>query len=185
MVKHQNSIPKAHFKKHWQKYVKVDFNRAMKKKKRRNCRIKKTGNLKINKLPKNNVLKPIVHNPTKMYNLKIRLGRGFSIGELKNSIIPKNMAPSIGISMDKRRRGNSLKQISNVKRLNNYFEKIGTTELQKKSEGKSKNETGKFIKIIEKKIKKNFLMRNESNLENSNFLSTTSLEAIQNLQSLK
>ena len=96
----------------------------MKKKKRRNFRIQKIKNLKINKLPKNNILKPIVQNPTKMYNFKIRLGRGFSVDELKNSMIPKNIASSIGISLDKRRRGNSLRQPSNIKRLNSYFEKI-------------------------------------------------------------
>ena len=121
MVKHNNSISNGHFRKHWQKYVKTDFNKFSKTIKRRNLRKIKYKNLKIFNFSPRNVLKPIIHNPTKKYNLKIRLGRGFSFSELHNSKIPRKQATSIGISIDKRRRGNNLRQASNTKRLDNFF----------------------------------------------------------------
>ena len=142
-------------------------------------------NLKINKLPKNNILKPIVQNPTKMYNFKIRLGRGFSVDELKNSMIPKNIASSIGISLDKRRRGNSLRQPSNIKRLNSYFEKIRSMEIKKTSKEKSLDETEKFIKILETAIRKKFLRKQEPDFKYSNSSTTPFFEGIENLQPLK
>jgi len=184
MVKHRNSIPKAHFKKHWQKYVKTDFNKAMKKKKRRNLRSNKLNNFEVNKLARNNILKPVVHNPTKMYNLKIRLGRGFSIDELEGSNISKNIASALGVSVDKRRRGYSLKKISNIKRLNDYFEKIEVTTMKKESDKKLFNEKEPFLKFLEKKIKKKFLVKNEVNLENFESRDKSSLTAIENLRSL-
>ena len=185
MVKHKNSIPKAHFKKHWQKYVKTDFDKAMKKKKRRNLRLNKLKNFEVNKLARNNILKPVVHNPTKMYNLKIRLGRGFSIDELVRSNISKNIASSLGVSVDKRRRGYSLRQISNIKRLNDYFEKVEVNSLNKKSDKKLFNEKETFFKFIEKKIKKNFFIKNDGILENLDSQNKSSLTAIENLRSLE
>lgn len=127
MVKHKNSIPKVHCRKHWQKYVKTDFNKSANKKKRRLKRFSKFSSLKKYNFSPKNFLRPVVHNPTKMYNLKTRLGRGFSLEEMNEIKISKKTALSVGISFDKRRRGENKKkkfQCKKIKRLsrkNGYY----------------------------------------------------------------
>ena len=49
----------------------------------------------------------MVHPPTQRYNFKTRLGRGFTLEELKSAGISKKMAPTIGIAVDHRRRNRS------------------------------------------------------------------------------
>ena len=74
-------IPNAHFKKHWQRYVKTWFDQPAKKRKRRIRRIKKAA--RIAPRPAKGPLRPIVHCPTSKYNMRIRAGRGFSLDELR------------------------------------------------------------------------------------------------------
>ena len=154
MVKHKNSIPKVHCRKHWQKYVKTDFDKSSKKKKRRTKRFSKISNAKRFNFSPKNFLRPVVHNPTKMYNLKTRLGRGFSREEINEIEISKKIALSVGISFDKRRRGNNIKKNSNVKRLNDFFEKIGLVSLKKKTNEKSGTEKTSFFNFLPMKIGK-------------------------------
>ena len=124
MVKHKNSISNGHFRKHWQKYVKTDFDKPLNKTKRRNKRKSKLTNInRYNFCPKN-ILRPVITNQTKMYNLKVRLGGGFSSNEINKSNVSHKIASSIGISVDKRRRRDNIKQSFNIMRLNNYLEKI-------------------------------------------------------------
>eukprot|EP00252_Welwitschia_mirabilis_P013225 TRINITY_DN2915_c0_g1_i1.p1 TRINITY_DN2915_c0_g1~~TRINITY_DN2915_c0_g1_i1.p1 ORF type:complete len:208 (-),score=39.58 TRINITY_DN2915_c0_g1_i1:387-1010(-) len=123
MVKHNNVVPNGHFKKHWQNYVKTWFNQPARKKRRRIVRQKKA--VKIFPRPSAGPLRPVVHCPTREYNMKVRAGRGFSLEELKAAGIPKKLAPTIGITVDHRRKNRSLESLqSNVQRLKTYKAKL-------------------------------------------------------------
>jgi large subunit ribosomal protein L13e len=66
-------------------------------------------------------LKPIVRGQTVKYNTKTRLGRGFTLEELKEAGIPLKFAPTIGIAVDHRRKNRSLEGLqANVNRLKAY-----------------------------------------------------------------
>jgi len=123
MVKHNNVVPNGHFKKHWQNYVKTWFNQPARKTRRRVARQEKA--VKIFPRPTAGPLRPIVHGQTLKYNMKVRAGRGFSLEELKAAGIPKKLAPTIGISVDHRRRNRSLEGLqANVQRLKTYKAKL-------------------------------------------------------------
>jgi len=122
-MKHNNVIPNGHFKKHWQNYVRTWFNQPARKTRRRVARQKKA--VKIFPRPTAGPLRPIVHGQTLKYNMKVRAGRGFSLEELKAAGIPKKFAPTIGISVDHRRRNHSLEGLqTNVQRLKTYKAKL-------------------------------------------------------------
>ncbi|KAI4357570.1 hypothetical protein L6164_001509 [Bauhinia variegata] len=123
MVKHNNVIPNAHFRKHWQNYVKTWFNQPARKTRRRLARQKKA--VKIFPRPTAGPLRPIVHGQTLKYNMKVRAGRGFSLEELKAAGISKKIAPTIGIAVDHRRKNRSLESLQgNVQRLKTYKAKL-------------------------------------------------------------
>jgi len=123
MVKHNNVIPNGHFKKHWQNYVKTWFNQPARKQRRRIARQKKAA--KIFPRPTAGPLRPIVQCQTLKYNMKSRAGRGFTLEELKAAGIPKKLAPTIGISVDHRRKNKSLEGLqANVQRLKTYKAKL-------------------------------------------------------------
>jgi len=122
-MKHNNVIPNGHFKKHWQNYVRTWFNQPARKTRRRVARQKKA--VKIFPRPTAGPLRPIVRGQTLKYNMKLRAGRGFSLEELKAAGIPKKLAPTIGISVDHRRRNHSLEGLqTNVQRLKTYKAKL-------------------------------------------------------------
>ncbi|KAM7513906.1 hypothetical protein LguiA_003489 [Lonicera macranthoides] len=122
-MKHNNVIPNGHFKKHWQNYVRTWFNQPARKTRRRVARQKKA--VKIFPRPTAGPLRPVVHGQTLKYNMKVRAGRGFSLEELKAAGIPKKLAPTIGISVDHRRRNRSLEGLqTNVQRLKTYKAKL-------------------------------------------------------------
>lgn len=123
MVKHNNVVPNAHFKKHWQNYVKTWFNQPARKTRRRIARQKKA--VKIFPRPTAGPLRPIVRCQTLKYNMKARAGRGFSLEELKAAGIPKKLAPTIGIAVDHRRKNRSLEGLqANIQRLKTYKAKL-------------------------------------------------------------
>merc|ERR1712137_272705 len=118
-MKHNNVIPNGHFKKKWQFYVKTWFNQPARKVRRRNARAEKA--TKVFPRPVDGALRPMVHSQTVKYNMKVRLGRGFSLEELKEAGISKKLAPTIGIAVDHRRRNKSLEGLQeNVNRLKTY-----------------------------------------------------------------
>ncbi|XP_022923040.1 60S ribosomal protein L13-1 [Cucurbita moschata] len=122
-MKHNNVIPSGHFRKHWQNYVRTWFNQPARKTRRRNARQEKA--VKNFPRPTAGPLRPIVHGQTLKYNMKVRAGRGFSLEELKAAGIPKKLAPTIGISVDHRRRNRSLESLqANVQRLKTYKAKV-------------------------------------------------------------
>jgi len=119
MVKHNNVIPNGHFKKKWQFRVKTWFNQPARKLRRRNARAEKARALFPR--PAAGPLRPVVRGQTIKYNSKQKLGRGFSLEELKEAGIPRNLAPTIGIAVDFRRRNRSLESLQeNVNRLKAY-----------------------------------------------------------------
>mmetsp|Transcript_24898 Transcript_24898/g.61345 ORF Transcript_24898/g.61345 Transcript_24898/m.61345 type:complete len:220 (-) Transcript_24898:148-807(-) len=124
MVAHNNEIPHQHFSKDWQGIagacrVRTWFNQAGRKKSRRIAREKKAK--AIFPRPTAGALRPIVRPPTVRYNFKTRLGRGFTLEELKVAGIPKKLAPTIGIAVDHRRRNRSEESLAlNSKRLKAY-----------------------------------------------------------------
>merc|ERR1712014_2232 len=75
--------------------------------------------------PAAGLLRPVVHPPTQRYNMKLRLGKGFTLDELRAAKIAPKLARTIGISVDHRRRNRceeSLKE--NVERLKLYKSKL-------------------------------------------------------------
>merc|ERR1719174_2920633 len=78
------------------------LDQAGRKKRRMMNRQKKAA--KLAPRPAAGLLRPVVHPPTQRYNMKLRLGRGFTLAELREAKIPPKLARTIGISVDHRRR---------------------------------------------------------------------------------
>ena len=124
-------IPNVHFRKvnGMQKgymnraYIKPWHAQAARKKRRANNRKIKAA--KIAPRPAAGFLRPVVHPPTQRYNMKLRLGRGFTLGELREAKIAPKLARTIGISVDHRRRNRSTESLQeNVNRLKLYKSKL-------------------------------------------------------------
>lgn len=81
MGKGNNMIPNAHFHKYWQQHVRTWFNQPARKQRRRANRIKKAK--AVFPRPARGPLRPVVRCPTIRYHTKQRLGRGFTLEELK------------------------------------------------------------------------------------------------------
>jgi len=122
-AKRNQTVPNAHFHKDWQRYVKTWFNQPARKKRRRLARAAKA--VRVFPRPVQGPLRPVVHPPTLKYNTKVRLGRGFTLEELKEAGVNKHLALSIGIAVDHRRRNKSDKSLKvNVQRLKEYKSKL-------------------------------------------------------------
>ena len=123
MVRHNNMLTAVHLGKDWQEKVKTWFNQPGRKHRRRMNRQRKARLCAPNPTHK---LRPIVRGMTNKYNNKIRLGRGFTLDELKKAglnSIP--YAKSIGIAIDLRRKDTSAEtQTLNVNRIKEYLAKI-------------------------------------------------------------
>jgi len=117
-IKHNQQIPHNHFRKDWQRRVRVHFDQPGRKLRRRNARLSKAAAVAPRPVDK---LRPIVRCPTIKYNRRVRAGRGFTLTELKEAGIPRKLAPTIGISVDARRQNLSTESLSvNVDRLKAY-----------------------------------------------------------------
>jgi large subunit ribosomal protein L13e len=121
-MKHNNAIPRAHFRKEWERRVKTWFNQPGRKQRRRESRVAKAARVYPRPV---NALRPVVQAPTRKYNAHSRLGRGFSREELKAAGLTHKYARSIGISTDKRRKNRSEESLQrNVARLKEYVGKL-------------------------------------------------------------
>lgn len=70
-------------------------------------------------------LRPVVLGQTVRYNMKKRVGRGFTFEELKAAGISKTLAPTIGISVDHRRKNRTASGFErNVQRLKEYLSNL-------------------------------------------------------------
>merc|ERR1712224_172814 len=93
--------------------------------KKRRSLARKAKAAKIAPRPAAGLLRPVVHPPTQRYNMKLRLGRGFTLAELRAAKIAPKMAPTIGISVDHRRRNRCTESLQeNVNRLKLYKSKL-------------------------------------------------------------
>jgi len=123
MVKHNNAISDAHFRKDWERHVYTWFDQAPQKKARRLKRQRKAA--RVFPRPVKGLLRPIVRCPSAKYNTHIREGYGFTFEELKAAGVNRKEARSIGISVDPRRRNKSNSSFEpNVERLKKYLSKL-------------------------------------------------------------
>merc|ERR1711977_790196 len=123
-MKHNNQIHSTRkFRKYWQRYVKTWFDQPSRKKNRRIARDKKAAD--VAPRPVAGCVRPVVHPPTVKYNTKTRIGRGFSLAELKALKLGKLEARSLGIAVDPRRRNRSVEgKQANEQRLKEYRAKL-------------------------------------------------------------
>jgi len=128
MVKHNNIVPNIHCKKKYLSSsrgplkVKLSLNKAGKKVSRRLKRAAKAARIAPRPLHR---LRPVVHCPTQRYNSKVRLGRGFTLQELKEAGFSPRYARTVGIAVDHRRSNRSEESLNaNVARLKEYKDKL-------------------------------------------------------------
>merc|ERR1712014_350835 len=75
--------------------------------------------------PAAGLLRPVVHPPTQRYNMKLRLGKGFTLDELREAKIAPKLARTTGIAVDHRRRNRCTESLQeNVNRLKLYKSKL-------------------------------------------------------------
>jgi len=87
-------------------------------------------------------LRPTVRPPSARYNMKLRLGRGFTLAELKEAKIPKKLAPTIGIAVDHRRKNRCVESLQrNVARLLEYKSKLMIFPKRSGKKGVKKGDT--------------------------------------------
>ncbi|PSR84053.1 ribosomal protein L13e [Coniella lustricola] len=121
-IKHNQTIVKNHFRKDWQRRVRTHFDQPGKKASRRTARQAKAAAVAPRPIDK---LRPVVRCPTVKYNRRVRAGRGFTLAELKAAGIPRQYAPTIGISVDARRQNLSEESLAaNVERLKAYTARL-------------------------------------------------------------
>merc|ERR1712187_557150 len=103
--------------------MKTWFDQAGRKKRRMMNRQKKAA--KLSPRPAAGLLRPVVHPPTQRYNMKLRLGKGFTLEELREAKIPQALAKTIGIAVDHRRRNRCQESLQeNIERLKLYKSKL-------------------------------------------------------------
>ena len=122
MVKHNNVIPNNHFRKHWQRNVRVWLNQAQRKHRRVITRRAKAASLSPRPLE---ALRPAVRCQTIRYNHRPKLGRGFTLTEIKAAGLGVQFARSVGISVDHRRKNRNQESLElNKSRLVAYVNKL-------------------------------------------------------------
>ena len=121
MVRHNNMIHNVHLKFDWQNKVKTWYNQPGRKHRRRVLRKKRANLVTPNPTHK---LRPIVRGQTNKYNTKIKLGRGFTVRELKEAgIRGLSYARSLGIAIDLRRKDTSKETLDlNAGRIKEYIQ---------------------------------------------------------------
>merc|ERR1712137_1501461 len=124
IMKGNQQIPNVHFHKEWQERVRTWFNQPSKKIARRKARAAKAA--KVFPRPVSGALRPVVQCPTARYKARARLGRGFTLEELKEAGFNNPLvARSIGIAVDYRRRNRSEQSLrTNVQRLKEYQSRL-------------------------------------------------------------
>jgi large subunit ribosomal protein L13e len=122
MVKHNNVIPNVHLRKHWQRNVRVWLNQAGRKSRRLQARRARAAAIAPRPLDR---LRPAVRCQTIRYNHRPRLGKGFTLAEIKSVGLGVEFAKSIGIAVDHRRKNRSQEGFeANKARLTNYISRL-------------------------------------------------------------
>lgn len=153
MVKHNNQVPNIHCHKKYLSSsrgplkVRINLNQATRKKARRLARAKKAAAIAPRPMQ---MLRPVVHCPTQRYSAKQRLGRGFTLEEIKAVGFSARYARSIGIAVDHRRTNHCQESLDrNVARLEEY--KKNLVVLKKKEEAPAGIKTTGSIQPLVKK----------------------------------
>lgn len=120
-MKHNNALTTQHFKKTSLRY-KTWFHQPVQKRLRKERRQEKAKQI----FPMNfQTLKPVVRCPSRRYNMKERLGRGFSLAEITKAGLTIQKARELGIAVDIRRYTYSEEGLErNVSRIKEYLSKI-------------------------------------------------------------
>ena len=141
MVKHNNVVPNIHCHKKYCESsrgplkVRLTLNQAGKKKSRRLARAAKAAAIAPRPLK---LLRPAVHCPTQRYSAKVRLGKGFTMEELKAAGLTARYARTVGIAVDHRRTNKSAESLAaNVARLEEYKSKLIVFPKKRLSKGKN------------------------------------------------
>merc|ERR1711935_48776 len=122
MPKHDNALHNVHLRKHWQKWVRCNFNQAGRKQRRLNTRKAKAQAVFPRPIKS---LRPQVRGCTRRYNRLTRSGKGFTLAELAAAKISHKFAKTVGISVDHRRTNKSTEgKATNVERLKAYKERM-------------------------------------------------------------
>ena len=119
-------LNKAHLRKHWNKDhyqgVKCFFNKMAHKKLRLQKREAKAAAISPRPMDK---LRPVVLGQTRKYSSKVRIGRGFTLAELKEAGLTAAFAQTVGIAVDHRRHNKNAETMGqNIARLNEYKKKL-------------------------------------------------------------
>lgn len=121
-MKHNNILPNVHLRKHWQRWVKTFFNQPGRKLRRLQARRERAKQIFPRPLQ---ALRPVVASCTTRYAGKPRIGRGFTLDEVKEAGLSVKFARTVGIAVDHRRKNRSLESFQlNVRRLKAYREKL-------------------------------------------------------------
>jgi len=133
MPKHNNALQRPHLRKDWRRHIKTWFDQPA----RKNRRLQKRRERASTQYPKPlHKLRPVVHKSTARYSGQTRVGRGFTLDELKGANILPQFARTVGITVDERRSNKSVELLQlNVNRLKAYIEKL---VLLPRKEGKPK-----------------------------------------------
>ena len=123
MVRHNNMLHNVHLKFDWADKVKTWYNQPGRKHRRRVLRKRKANLQAPNPTHK---LRPIVRGQTNKYNTKIKLGRCFTVKELKEAgIRGLSYARSLGIAIDLRRKDTSKETLDlNAGRIKEYLSRM-------------------------------------------------------------
>lgn len=148
-MKHNNALASNHFKKTSLRF-KTWFHQPVQKRIRKERRVEKERRMYPMPLQK---LRPIVRCPSRKYNGKQRLGRGFSLVELKEAGLVPEYARTIGITVDTRRYNKSEESIQeNVERLKTYLSRITIYKSRKEAkEANPPQHRGALIPVVKKK----------------------------------
>lgn len=140
MVKGNDAIPKIHGHKHWtpcssqRGHIKTFLAQPKRAETRRRRRIQKAKKCFPRPLK---MLRPSVSCPTVRYNFRKRLGRGFTVEEIKAAGISPRYAATIGVRVDARRKNISEESLNtNTQRLKTYLSKLVLYPLNKKKAAK-------------------------------------------------
>lgn len=137
MPSHNNAIQRPHLRKHYKKFVKTWFNQPARKLRRIQKRKAKAAAVFPRPI---NKLRPQVSKPTFRYSGQKRLGRGFSLEEIKKVGLNADFARTIGISVDHRRTNKSVESLQrNVQILKAYLDKLILLPKNPKAPKKGRN----------------------------------------------
>lgn len=117
-IRGNQMLPGNHFHKHWQRRIKTWFNQAARKYRRRQNRITKAK--AVAPRPAGGLLRPAVRCASNKHNTRVRLGRGFTLQELKAAGVSVVDARAFGVAVDFRRTNLSVESLQ-VSILYNLF----------------------------------------------------------------